>query len=392
MNIAFQITSAGRHSGISHYSKNLAYEYLKLGHKVNIWTTFRQKDTVLEQFIDYQHMFQDSFDNHLTVTNNLPHPFMLGKQLIRTVGTFSLRKFIKEAIQNDNIVHLVHPDFTFSSKYNVVITVHDLIPLYSDSWSNLPYEFIKEKSRILNLFKKCIENAALILTPSNFVKHEINEYFPKIDNSKIIVSHHSASKDLKKSSADNATLQKLGLLNIKYFLFVSSYSPRKNHIGLIEAYNSLPDNIKKDYKLVFVGSGNKFTKEKINNVIHNNSLQNSVIKLADLSNYELCQVYNAATCSVFPSFAEGFGVPPLESMQCECPVISSNLSSMPEIAGNAALLIDPYSRESIREGMIKIIEDSELRSRLIKNGIERAKNFSWAKTAKEHLEAYKKLV
>ena len=143
--------------------------------------------------------------------------------------------------------------------------------------------------------------------------------------------------------------------------------------------------VKKDLKLVLAGAPG-WRNKKIMALI--NIEKENIYYLGYVSNQELAFLYNLATLFVFPSLYEGFGLPPLEAVACGCPVVVSNVSALPEICGDAAYYINPYNIDSIAEGIRKLLDDKDLRGELIKKGLERAKTFSWDKSAREHLEVF----
>jgi glycosyltransferase involved in cell wall biosynthesis len=149
----------------------------------------------------------------------------------------------------------------------------------------------------------------------------------------------------------------------------------------------LPEYIRKDFKLLLVGFkgwGNKQIVELLG------KLKGTVDYLGYVNSEELAELYREASCFVYPSLYEGFGLPPLEAMACGCPVVVSNVTSLPEVCGDAAYYVDPYDVESIAEGMYKVLTDEAMRRNLIEKGLERAKLFSWEKAAKSTLRFLKK--
>ena len=134
------------------------------------------------------------------------------------------------------------------------------------------------------------------------------------------------------------------------------------------------------------GKGWKYT--KIFDLIEELNLKNEVIFTDYVSDEYLVKIYNAADLFVYPSLYEGFGLPPLEAMACACPVITSNTSSLPEVVGDAGIMIDPNDVDSLTESMLKILTDNQLREEMSRKSLERAKMFSWKKTARETWKVY----
>jgi len=171
-------------------------------------------------------------------------------------------------------------------------------------------------------------------------------------------------------------------LNKNYLLFVGTLEPRKNLPRLLEAYSFLPSHIKEKYSLNIVG-GRGWGKVNFESLIEHFKIKKYVKILGYLSDKDLAKTYQNASLLVMPSLYEGFGLPLLEAMNAEVPVVTSNISSMPEIVGKAAILVDPYDVNSIKEGMIKVLTDLNLRSSLSKEGLKQSKNFSWKKAAEK---------
>ena len=167
-------------------------------------------------------------------------------------------------------------------------------------------------------------------------------------------------------------------------MFVSTLEPRKNLPRLLEAYSLLPYSIKEEYSFFIVGAKG-WGKEDICSIVEYLGIKKYVKILGYLSDKELANTYKEASLFVMPSLYEGFGLPLLEAMSVGVPVITSNRSSMPEIVGEAAVLVDPYSVDSIKEGIEKVLTDEKLRSLLSSAGLKQSKNFSWKKAAKKTL-------
>jgi glycosyltransferase involved in cell wall biosynthesis len=163
---------------------------------------------------------------------------------------------------------------------------------------------------------------------------------------------------------------------------VGTVEPRKNLLRLIDAYNQLKPNL----KLVIVGASGWHNK-----AIYQKKSPN-IIFTGYVPNEDLPIFYNNAKLFIYPSLYEGFGIPILEAMNCRCPVITSNISSMPEVVGDAALLVDPYRVGEIKSAMAKVLEDDNLRKRMIAAGVVQASKFSWEKTAAETVALYKKVL
>jgi glycosyltransferase involved in cell wall biosynthesis len=205
-----------------------------------------------------------------------------------------------------------------------------------------------------------------------------------IDRNKIRVIHLGVENKFQKITDEkklNSFQEKLNL-QLPFFFYAGSLSPRKNIINVIKAFSSIKDRIP---HRIYVTGADSWRDEDVFNLINENNLADRVIKLSFMTDDELVALYNLADCYLYPSKYEGFGLPILEAQACGCPVITSNVSSCPEVAGDSAFLVDPYNIDDIANAMLKIVSDIGLRNKLIKKGFINCKKYSWEKTAKELL-------
>ncbi|MBI5206277.1 MAG: glycosyltransferase family 4 protein [Candidatus Firestonebacteria bacterium] len=254
---------------------------------------------------------------------------------------------------------------------NQIITIQDISNIEHPEWFN------KKTVYYNNFIIRNLANKSLkILAGSIYSKNKIVEFL-KINPSKIHVIYSAVAPEFYRA------LQKENIKNNKYeyILAVGSLNPRKNLKRLVDAFYKLK---LKDIKLVIAGAPNKLFPKK-NNISINNELEN-VIFTDYINNETLIDLYRNAIMLVYPSLYEGFGIPPIEAMACECPVISSNLTSLPEVIGNAAYYIDPFNTDDIAKAIHTLITDDNLKKDLINKGKERIKFFNWEKSAKTVLD------
>ena len=263
---------------------------------------------------------------------------------------------------------------------NIVTTVHDFsFILHRDFHQKETVKYFED-----NFFKN-IYKSDMIITGSNYSKLEILERINfKEDNIKVI--YHGINHDVFRVY-DNTNLN--FEIPKKFILSVGSIEPRKNLLGLLQAYNLLNNEIKSEYKLVLVGFKG-WGNNEIMDLINKN--KQNIHYLGFISDEELAKVYNLASCFVFPSFYEGFGLPPIEAMACGTPCVVSNLTSIPEICVDAAIYCDPYDVNSIKEKIELVLDDVVLRDEIIKKGIKRASEFTWEKSAKEHIKVFREVL
>ena len=229
-------------------------------------------------------------------------------------------------------------------------------------------------------FPKYAKMASRIITVSEFSKKDIMSTY-RIPADKIDVAYNGAGEDFIPLN-DKLKLQvKINYTHGEdYFIYVGALVPRKNLEGMILAFDRYKEGSGSKNKLIIVGDRLFFTSE-MNRVYMNAKYKNDIIFTGRVEQEQLVQLVGGALGLLLVSYFEGFGVPVIEAMSADVPVITSNTSSLPEIANDAALLVDPYSVGSIADAMMKISNDEQLRLALIKKGKIQRKYFSWDKTA-----------
>lgn len=265
-----------------------------------------------------------------------------------------------------------------------ILAVHDLVAFLFPITHNKKAVFIERL-----FFRRALKKADHICAVSENTKQDILEKF-HLDSHKISTVYCASSNDfgpLKKDTIE--TFIKKTNLPDKFFLAVGTLEPRKNYLNLISAFITISKTYP-EYNLIIVG-GKGWDYEKIHTEIRKNYLGKKVHLLGYLSGSSLEKLYSLAKALVFPSYYEGFGIPPLEAMQCGCPVIASSTSSIPEVVGESALLINPESPTEIANAMFKLIKDDDLCEKLRNLGFTQAKKFSWEKSAAKLLEVIGRL-
>ncbi len=255
---------------------------------------------------------------------------------------------------------------------NQVVTIHDISPLDHPEWFRRSYA-----GWYRYLIPKLAKRVRKIITVSNFSKERILLH-TGVREDKIEVIPLGISGEFFEIDhhAIDAYRQRVGLPE-KYVLTVGSPSPRKNLSTLFVAWEHIYSKIK-DFKLVVAGVSRKvFSQSGFTKIPQGVSL------LGFVEDRDLPLLYAGASIFVFPSVYEGFGLPPLEAMAAGVPVIASNLASIPEVVGNAALLINPYDPAAIGDAILRIVEDDSLRKDLISSGKEHASKFNWDRTAEQ---------
>jgi glycosyltransferase involved in cell wall biosynthesis len=236
-----------------------------------------------------------------------------------------------------------------------------------------------------------MKRAALVLTVSEFSKQSIVDTY-HIPPERILVTYNGVSPMFRPlEGASSIPLERLERLRIHppYILGVGNLQPRKNLEGLLRAYADLRKRRSPPHRLVLVGQSS-WQGHRVGEEVARLGLADWVTLPGYLSNDDLVSLYNLADVFVYPSIYEGFGLPVIEAMACGTPVITSNVSSLPEVAANAAVFIDPESEAEISAALEQLIDDRGLRIRLREAGLARAKLFSWRRTAEQTIEAYRR--
>ncbi len=283
---------------------------------------------------------------------------------------------------------LLHsPDFIPPFKRNCksVITVHDLAFLL------YPHFLTKESARYYGQIDQAWRKTDHIIAVSEATKQDSIKMLG-VPEKKITVIHEAANPIYRPLPLDEARQQVKAKykLDQDFILFVSTIEPRKNLPGLLQAYRQLRDKYKRNELLVLAGSKG-WLWEEVYETVSNLNLEKHVIFLGRVPLADLVYLYNAARVLVHPSFYEGFGLTPLEAMTCGTPAIVSNTSALPEVVGDAAVMINPHDLDGLTVAMWRVLTEENLRQDLIQKGLKRAAGFSWKKAAKQTLEVYHKV-
>ncbi len=283
------------------------------------------------------------------------------------------------------------PHFNFTSlskKTKKIITVHDLSFLRYPEFFSVRKNFWHKALGV----KKILRSADKIIAVSENTKNDIIELTGvSPDKIRVIYSGNNAIKK-EVSESDAQEFFSKHKLSGRIVLYLGTVEPRKNVSGLIRAYNDLRVKGEKynDLKLVIAGASG-WKNKKIYKEWSLSPYQNDIIFLGYISEKERNILYNKSTVFVYPSFYEGFGFPPLEAMTNALPVICANVSSLPEVVADAALMINPFKPEEITSALEMILTNNDLRQTFINKGLARAQFFSWEKTAQKYLEVFKEL-
>jgi len=333
-------------------------------------------------------------ENEYILYTNLPIPFKLDLPENFRISriSFPSSKFhlwyhigLPRALKKDN-VDLYHDTLfllPFSLPTKGVITIYDLSGLV------LPKHHKSKVTLTSKLIPSAVKRARRIIAISEFTKSEIIRLFPR-SKRKIDVIYGAPSPDFHPYPEHEVEkIRNKYKLNFKYALFLGTVEPRKNLEMLLDAYSQVYNII--PHKLVIVGNlGWKFS--SIFKKLDEMGIEENVIFTGFIPDTDLPQLFCGAEFFIYPSLYEGFGLPVVESMACGTPVVTSNSSSLPEVAGDAGILIDPNSSESLAKGIFDLANNPELRNKLSQLGIEQARKFTWEKSAKKTIEVYRKVM
>lgn len=288
-------------------------------------------------------------------------------------------------IRKPNIYHnpaFILPFLNF--RYKKVITIHDLgFYVFGDKfakgWHGLHMRFMLPYS---------VRQADRIIAVSGATKKQIMDIF-KVPPEKITVTYEGVSEKFRVIQDTGEIEKVLAKYGIKkpYILFVGTMDPRKNLSRLIEAFTLVKKDIK-NLRLLIVGGKGELFSAQMEKMIKTPD----IISTGYVPDEDMVYIYNACDVFAFPSLYEGFGLPILEAMACGAPVVTSNVYSMPEVAGDAAILVNPEKVEEIKTAIVKLLMDTILRKQMVDKGLERVKEFTWRKTAATTLAVYEEVM
>jgi glycosyltransferase involved in cell wall biosynthesis len=259
--------------------------------------------------------------------------------------------------------------------------VRQLAAIHDINFAHRPKDLPWLTAKYYNyFFPKFARKARRIVTVSFFSKEDLLRTY-KIGSDKIDVVYNGVNTLYTPTSEVEKVQAKARYsAGREYFLFIGSLHPRKNICGLLRAYDAFRTSVETVTKLVIIGES-MFKSNDIELTYEGMRYKDDVIFTGRLSNEELHQVLGASLALTFVPFFEGFGIPVIEAMNAGVPVICSNTTSLPEVGGHAVLYVDPFSLNQIRDAMIKIYQEKELREKLIKKGFLQKEKFSWDKTS-----------
>ena len=305
-----------------------------------------------------------------------------------TAPTYSLaekyRIPLSLARERVDLVHEPHYVLPPLVRCRSVVTIHDCIHLMFPQYLPSKLAHVYAKGSMWAASKK----ADRILTVSEASKRDILRFFD-VPPAKVSVIYNAIDERfLAPANPERMELVRQRYqLDHPFVLYVGNIKPHKNIERLIDAFGRARSQCDDNLKLIIIGD--EISKYPgLRQSVHKHKLDKHVRFLGFQPTETLAAFYRLARAFVFPSLYEGFGLPPLEAMACGSPVVTSNVSSLPEVAGGAALLVDPYDADAIAGGIVQAVTDETLRADLIRRGLDRARSFSWPQSVKKIHEIY----
>lgn len=365
MNIAVDLRSiqSGLRSGVEIYTQSLLERLLamdKINHYTLFYNSFSKKNI--------QDLY---FVNSTVVKKRIPN-----KLLNASLRLFNYPKFENYIGQFDCLFLPNINQFAIGPRTKLALTVHDLSPFITPEF----YDYKRQLWHKSLEFPKALARANVIFAVSEYTKRDLVDKF-KVPHQKIIVTHLGVNHTLFHPDLAEAGLREVrnryGLPG-KFILYLGTLEPRKNIPGLIQAFNQ----VEGDAHLVIAGRRG-WRYDSIYKEIQNSPKRRHIKLLGFVDEPDKPYLLKLARVFAFPSFYEGFGLPVLEAMSVGTPVLASQLTSIPEVTGSSAMLINPYNIDDIAAGLSELLTNNNLRSMFVTSALERAKEFTWDKTAEK---------
>lgn len=285
---------------------------------------------------------------------------------------------------NDHVLHT--PNYVLIPFPGpAVTTIHDL------SYLHYPQHHPRERIAFMNRqMPRTLAQATMIITDSEFVRRELIDLLGvaahRVQAVPLGVDESFRPHSLEQSTP---TLVRHGLANISYLLVVATLEPRKNLLSLLEAYSRLPTSLRQQHPLVIVGARGWLT-EELERRLAPLERGGQIKRLGYIPQEDLPLIYTGAHAFAFPSLYEGFGLPVLEALASGTPTLTSNRSSLSEVAGDAALLVDPEDVDVLTAGLERLLTDAEWRTQAVERGLRQARQFSWERCVDETVTVYQR--
>lgn len=343
------------------------------------WFSFQTLKRITQQNpnIHFVFLFDRDYDDQFIFSDNIT-PLVIGP---KARHPFLYYAWFHVALKN--LLNRMKPDLFLSPDgfLSPGATCKQLPVIHDINFFHNPQDLGYLTSKYYNhFFPKYAKIATRIATVSEYSKADIAKHY-SIDANKIDVVYNGINEGFKPlNETEKQKTRELYAQGKPYFLFVGSQSPRKNLNRLIQAFDIFKKQSNSNFKLVLVGAVYNSASD-VNKVIEKSLYKNDILFIGRKSQEELESIMASAFALTFVPYFEGFGIPIVEAMECEIPIICSNTTSMPEIAGNAALIVNPFEVNDIANAMMRLVNEKDLPAQLIKNGITQKQQFSWDKSA-----------
>lgn len=354
------------------------------------WFTYENLKRITQAHPEHQFffLFDRPFSQEFVFSNNIT-PLVLFPQARHPFLYYIWFQYsVKNALKKINADLFISTDgyLSLSTDVKTLNVFHDL------NFEHYPNDLpCLERWYYRTFFPKFARRADRIATVSEFSKQDLIKLY-QVSPDKIDVVYNGANEIY--APVDSA-VKKITCENLTgghpYFFFIGSLHPRKNLGNLFKAFDIYRASTSSTTKLVITGARKWWTKE-IDKIYKNMKFRDDIIFTGRLTISEIRNVMASSLALTYVSYFEGFGIPIIEAFRCGIPVITSNVTSMPEIAGDAALKIDPFNPSAIAEAMMKIDCDADLRETLIKRGFQRAQEFTWDKSADRLWKAIERII
>jgi glycosyltransferase involved in cell wall biosynthesis len=338
--------------------------------------------------IHFVFLFDRDYDDQFIFSDNIT-PLVIGP---KARHPFLYYAWFHVAVKN--LLNKMKPDLFLSPDgfLSPGATCKQLPVIHDINFFHNPKDLGYLTSKYYNhFFPQYAKIASRIATVSEYSKADIAKHY-HINPHKIDVVYNGINDGFK--PLDEEERQKNRALYAQgkpYFLFVGSQSPRKNLNRLIQAFDLFKQQSNSDFKLVLVGAVYN-SADDVNKVIEKSNYKNDILFIGRKTQDELENIMASAFALTFVPYFEGFGIPLVEAMQCLVPIICSNTTSIPEIAGDAALIVNPFEVTDIANAMMRLVNEKELTHHLIKNGIAQKQHFSWDKSASLLMDSINKII
>jgi glycosyltransferase involved in cell wall biosynthesis len=343
------------------------------------WFSYQTLKRITEgnKDVHFVFLFDRSFSEEFIFSENIT-PVIVSPQARHPFLYYAWLEFgIKNTLDGLKPDLFLSPDgfLSLGAKCRQLPVIHDINFLHN------PKDVKPLTRRYYNhFFPKFAQKATRIATVSEYSKKDISENY-KISDDKIDVVYNGINSSFKPVSEEIKIQTRTRFSGGKeYFLFVGSLNPRKNISRLIQAFDAFRKESNSDLKLLLAGP-HAWGGSDIYKTIDSLDCKEDIVFTNRLNEEDLAKVMASAFALTFVPYFEGFGIPLVEAMQSEIPIITSNVTSLPEIAGDAAMFVNPYEVNEIKNAMLKLRHSSELQKQLVENGKQRRNNFSWDKSA-----------